>query len=90
LVEAMAAGLPVVASDIPGYREVVRNGMDGLLVPPNDAGSVAWAVRKVLSDPALAERLRAAGHARAERFRWEVVTVEIEAAYREALRSSGR
>lgn len=90
LVEAMAAGLPVVASDIPGYREVVRNGMDGLLVPPNDAESVAWAVRKVLTDPALAERLRAAGHARGERFRWEVVTVEIEAAYREALRSSGR
>jgi phosphatidylinositol alpha-mannosyltransferase len=84
LVEAMAAGLPVVASDIPGYREVVRNGIDGILVPPNDPESVAWVVRKILSDPALAERLRAAGHARAERYRWEVVTVEIEAAYHEA------
>lgn len=90
LVEAMAAGLPVIASDIAGYREVVRNGMDGLLVPPNDAEGVARAVRKILSDRALSQRLRAAGHARAERFRWEVVTVEIEAAYREALRSAGR
>lgn len=90
LVEAMAAGLPVVASDIAGYREVVRSGMDGLLVPAKDAESVAWAVRKILSDPALAERLRAAGQARSERYRWEVVTVEIEAAYRDALRSGTR
>ncbi len=90
LVEAMAAGVPVVASNIAGYREVVRSGMDGLLVPPNDPESLAEAVRTVLSDRALAERLRVAGQARAERFRWEIVAVEIEAAYHDALRPAGR
>jgi phosphatidyl-myo-inositol alpha-mannosyltransferase len=87
LVEAMAAGLPIVASDIPGYREVVRKGVDGLLVPPNDPPAVAEAIRTVISDPALAERLRAAAQARAERFRWEVVAVEIESAYHDAMRT---
>ena len=86
----MAAGVPVVASNIAGYREVVRSDMDGLLVPPRDSESLATAVRKVLSEPSLAQRLRAAGPARAERFRWEVVAVEIEAAYRDALRSPAR
>ncbi|HEX8100476.1 MAG TPA: glycosyltransferase family 4 protein [Actinomycetota bacterium] len=89
LVEAMAAGLPVIASDIPGYREVVRNGVDGLLVERENPGALADAVRGVLSDSALAERLRAAGRARAERFRWEVVSVEVEAAYHDALRFAG-
>ena len=88
LVEAMAAGVPVVASDIPGYREVVRSGMDGLLVTPKDSRALSSAVRKILSEPALAERLGAAGQARAERYRWEVVAVEVEAAYHEAIQSA--
>src|SRR5262249_50086168 len=45
LVEAMASGVPVVASDIAGYREVVRNGLDGMLVPPGDPQALATAVR---------------------------------------------
>lgn len=88
LVEAMAAGVPVVASDIPGYREVVRDGVDGLLVPPGDPGALAAAVRRVLEEPGLAERLRAAGRARAEGFRWEAVVEQVEAAYREALEAA--
>ncbi|HXF57235.1 MAG TPA: glycosyltransferase family 4 protein [Actinomycetota bacterium] len=85
LVEAMAAGVPVVASDIPGYREVVRDGVDGLLVPPADPEALAAAVRRVLEEPGLAERLRAGGRARAEEFRWEAVVERVEGAYREAL-----
>jgi phosphatidylinositol alpha-mannosyltransferase len=87
LVEAMAAGVPVVASDIFGYREVVRPDEDGILVPPDDPGALAGAVRRVLSDEALAARLAQAGRARAERFRWEVVIDEIEAVYQEALQN---
>jgi phosphatidylinositol alpha-mannosyltransferase len=86
LVEAMAAGLPVVASDIPGYREVVQDGRDGLLVPPGDPGALAEGVRKVLTNPGLARRLGQAGPARARRFRWEAVAAEIESAYADALR----
>jgi phosphatidylinositol alpha-mannosyltransferase len=85
LVEAMAAGLPVVASDIPGYREVVRGDIDGLLVPPGDPVALAAAVRRVLAEPALADRLRAAARARADRYRWETVAAEVEAAYGRAL-----
>ncbi len=52
LVEAMAAGLPVVASDIPGYDEVDRRtGAEGLLVPPRDPAALAAAAGRVLDDP---------------------------------------
>jgi phosphatidylinositol alpha-mannosyltransferase len=85
LVEAMAAGLPVVASDIPGYREVVRDGAEGLLVPPRDPVRLAQGIRRVLTDPALAQRLAAAGRVRADRFAWPIVAEEIEVAYRDAV-----
>jgi phosphatidyl-myo-inositol alpha-mannosyltransferase len=84
LVEAMAAGVPVVASDIPGYREVVRDGRDGLLVPPGDADALAAAVLRILGDRSLARRLSTAGRERAERYRWERVVPEIEQAYADA------
>ena len=51
LVEAMAAGLPVVASDIPGYREVVTDGVEGLLVPPRDPEALAAGLVRVLGSP---------------------------------------
>jgi phosphatidyl-myo-inositol alpha-mannosyltransferase len=81
LVEAMAAGVPVVASDIEGYREVVRDGVDGLLVPPNDPNALAAAVRRVLSEPELAAALKAAGRSRAQAFSWQAVAPRLEAVY---------
>jgi phosphatidylinositol alpha-mannosyltransferase len=83
LVEAMAAGLPVVASDIPGYREVVRQGVEGVLVPPRDPGALAGAVGRFLDHPDAARAFSAAGRERARRFSWETVTDEIEDVYRE-------
>jgi phosphatidylinositol alpha-mannosyltransferase len=85
LIEAMAAGVPVVASDIAGYREVVRADVDGLLVPPGNAVTLADAVRMVLTNPGLASRLSESGRARAARFSWDVVIEEIEAAYQDAI-----
>jgi phosphatidylinositol alpha-mannosyltransferase len=85
LVEAMAAGLPVVASDIPGYDEVVADGIDGLLVPPRAPVSLAEAIGRVLDDGALAARVGEAARARARRFDWSVVTEELEEAYRDAI-----
>jgi phosphatidylinositol alpha-mannosyltransferase len=84
LVEAMAAGVPVVASDIAGYREVVRDDVNGILVPPGNPAALTEAVGRVLREPDLAKRLAEAGRARAEEFRWDGVADRIEQAYREA------
>jgi glycosyltransferase involved in cell wall biosynthesis len=88
LVEAMAAGVPVVASDIAGYREVVRDGVDGLLVPPGDPNALAGAIRRVLSEPELAATLRAAGRSRADVFSWGAVAPRLEAIYDRVLGSN--
>ena len=85
LLEAMAAGLPVVASDIPGYREVVRDSAEALLVRPGAPAALAAAVARVLSDPGLAHGLGRRGRQRAREFSWQTVASRIEAAYVEAV-----
>ncbi|MEN0103641.1 MAG: glycosyltransferase [Curtobacterium sp.] len=57
LLEAMSAGCAIVASAVPGIVDVIRDGENGLLVPPGDAAALAAAVDRLLADPALAERL---------------------------------
>jgi len=85
LVEAMAAGLPVVATDILGYREVVTHGVHGLLVPTRDPEALAAALVRVLTEPGLAERLGEAGRARAREFDWANVVDRLEELYRRAI-----
>jgi phosphatidyl-myo-inositol alpha-mannosyltransferase len=68
LLEAMAAGVPVVASDLPGYRNVARPDLEALMVPPGDASALAAALKRVLEDASLAASLRRAGDARAAHF----------------------
>jgi phosphatidyl-myo-inositol alpha-mannosyltransferase len=85
LLEAMAAGLPVVASQIPGYDEVVIDGREGFLVPPGDPQAVADAAAKVLDHPTLAQTMGHVGRTMAARYDWAVVAEQIEAAYLEAL-----
>jgi glycosyltransferase involved in cell wall biosynthesis len=65
--EAMAAGLPVVATRVPGLTEVVADGETGLLVPPGDKAALARQTRVLLDDPALARRLGDAGRRAAGR-----------------------
>jgi glycosyltransferase-like protein len=81
VLEAMSAGLPVVASDLPVFREYLRPGRDALLVPPGDPQSLAAALTSVLDDPDLADRLRAAGRAVAARFPWAATAAEHQAVY---------
>ena len=81
LAEAMAAGVPVVATDIPGYRDVARHEREALLVPPGDAAALALAVGKVLDDSSLAGSLREYGGERAAGFDWSHVTTALEAFY---------
>jgi phosphatidylinositol alpha-mannosyltransferase len=71
LLEAMAAGTPVVASDISGYRDVARQDKEALLVPGGDPAALAEGLRRVLDDPTLAGRLVEAGTARAASFSME-------------------
>jgi len=72
--EAMATGLPVVTADMPGVREVIEPGVEGLLAEPLLAKDVADKVRRLLDDPALARRMGAAGRRRAEQ-RYGLATV---------------
>lgn len=85
LVEAMAAGLPIVASDIAGYREVVRHRQEALLVPSGDATALADAVRHLFEHPAQARALREAGRRRAQRYDWDAILVTLENVYADAL-----
>ncbi|HSL57839.1 MAG TPA: glycosyltransferase family 4 protein [Acidimicrobiales bacterium] len=68
LLEAMAAGTPIVASDLPGYANVARAGTDADLVPPGDPVALAAALERVLTDPERAAKLVASGRSRAEEF----------------------
>jgi phosphatidyl-myo-inositol alpha-mannosyltransferase len=85
LAEAMAAGVPVVASDLPGYRAVLQNGACGRLVPPDRPDALAGALEEVLGDPLLRLRLAAAGLAAAQQLSWGRVTDEILRAYEDAV-----
>jgi phosphatidylinositol alpha-mannosyltransferase len=68
LLEAMAAGAAVVASDLTGYRHVARDAREAVLVTPDAPDALAAALRRVLDDPTLQSSLAAAGRARAEEF----------------------
>jgi len=81
LLEAMAAGVPIVATDIPGYRAVARDGREALLVPPDDPTALARAVGRLLDDDGLAAALRAAGSLRAQEHDWNAVAVRMRDVY---------
>lgn len=89
LVEAMTAGLPVVASDIDGYRIAARRGRSGraaLLAPPGDAIALAQAIDQALANPLLRGQLSAAGRAAARRFDATIVGDEHIRVYNRLLR----
>jgi phosphatidylinositol alpha-mannosyltransferase len=84
LTEAFAAGRPVVASDIAGYRDVVKDGSDGLLVPRGDATRLAETLRDLALDTARATRLGAEAARSAERYAWPRVAERVATAYEHA------
>ena len=85
LTEAFASGTPVVASNIAGYRDVVRNRLDGLLVPAGDAVELGETLRDLALDPAGAQCMARSARERAERFAWPQVAREVTEVYEEAL-----
>ncbi|HEY4408465.1 MAG TPA: MSMEG_0565 family glycosyltransferase [Acidimicrobiia bacterium] len=70
VLEALAAGLPVVASDIPVFAEYLEDGRSALLVPPGDAGALAAALDRLAGDPARRRELAAGGRPLLDRFTW--------------------
>ena len=89
-IEAMSTGLPVVATDIRGCREVVVDGVTGLLVPPRDHWALARAVARLLADRPLAAAMGGAGRARAvERFDEDLVIERTLKVYDRLLRAKG-
>ncbi len=85
LTEAFASGTPVIASDIAGYRDVVRDGTDGVLVAPADAAELGETLRALALEPARRERMSIAARERAERFSWSHVAAEVMDAYEDAV-----
>jgi phosphatidylinositol alpha-mannosyltransferase len=81
LVEAMAAGTPVVASDLDAFRRVLRDGECGRLVPVDDGAALADALIEVLENDVLRERYAAAGSAAVRRYDWSVVAGQIMRVY---------
>jgi glycosyltransferase involved in cell wall biosynthesis len=86
ILEALAAGLPVVTTDVPGCREAVRHGDNGLLVPSRDPEALADALARLIQDPSLRRRMGIRGRLRAEReFNSPLVCDANLALYRELL-----
>ena len=85
LLEAMASGTPVVASDIDGYQNVATHDVDALLVEPGDERALAAALAKVMANPRLSQRLIEAGHRRVEASSMRVLAESYVRLYERAL-----
>jgi glycosyltransferase-like protein len=89
VLEAMSAGLPVVATDIPVFHEYLTDGVDALLVSPGDPASLAVAMKSLVDDPSLRDRLRAGGSLVAARYSWESTATRHADIYARLLRQGG-
>ena len=81
LLEALAMGLPIVATDIPGNRDLVSDRQNGLLVPLGDAAALRQALLSVTTDPERYRRMSETSRRLAERYSWQAVSAEFEQIY---------
>jgi phosphatidylinositol alpha-mannosyltransferase len=88
LLEAMAMGKPIIASDIEGYRCVLTNGVEGIMVPPNDDRKFAQALTILLTDPVLCQRMGANGLVKVQEYSWDKVARRILECYTKILSGS--
>jgi phosphatidyl-myo-inositol alpha-mannosyltransferase len=88
LIEAMAAGTPVIASAIAGYSDVVTNGIDGILVPPADPQALGEELQLLAHEPERMVAMGEAGRQSAERYAWPRVAAEVTEVYERAMQPS--
>jgi phosphatidylinositol alpha-mannosyltransferase len=87
LMEAMATGKPVIASDIPGYAGLISHGVEGLLVKPQDEKELASALMSLLRDKSMREKMGEKGKLKAKDYSWEVVARKVMEYYEKLLQS---
>jgi len=85
VIEAQAAGKPVVSTDVGGVRDIVTDGVSGFVVPPGDVGAVADRLRMLADDPELRNRLGEAGRSARERYSVPRLVHDVDLLYRELL-----
>ena len=89
--EAMGASLAIVATDVPGHRDVIVRGQTGLLVPPEDSAALAEAITSLVADPARRRRMGRAGRQRVlEHFAIETMVDKTADVYRGAVGAAAR
>jgi phosphatidyl-myo-inositol alpha-mannosyltransferase len=90
LIEAMAAGAPIVASDIDAFRQVLRDGRAGELFPTGSPAGLAAAAARLLDDPALRQRLSAAARDAVRAYDWPMVARDVVKVYEAVVPSAGK
>lgn len=89
LVEAMAAGTPVIASQIEGFAYVVSHDVEGLLVPPRDSSALAEALLQLLNDPDRRQEMGRNGQAKAQNFDWARISQQVLSFYERVRQERG-
>ncbi len=89
LLEAMAAGTPMVASSIEGFADVLTDGQEGLLVPPRDSAELRLALRRLLSDEALREEMGRQAAVTAQHYSWDRTAGQVLQYYEETIAARG-
>ncbi len=84
ILEAMAAGLPIVGTRIQGFQDVLTDGVEGLLVPPRESAPMCEALKRLLHDAAMREEMGRAGARHAQQFSWEEMSGRVLTFYEEA------
>jgi len=91
LLEVMASGVPVIGSNTGGIPDIIKDGVNGLLVQPGDPKALADAIIRIFEDRDLADRLREAGLETVKgRFSWDKISDQFIEVYREVLHESNK
>ena len=90
LLEAMAVGKPIVASNIEGYASLITHGVEGLLVPPKDEDSLTRALTSLMTDESLRQQMGARGRVKAKKYDWKYIAQRVLNYYITVLSESQR